>query len=305
MGAHNPAAAARGASGRFIRAGREYFWGVAFVLPAIAVFCVFLWTPIAKGIGYSFMNVDFVNGDTFVGWKNYREVFSNGDTVIAAKNTLYYMFLGLVMGFWVPSLVSIAVSELRWFQAAMRLIVYLPNIVPAVVLYGMWQWLYDPLGPMNQILSWVGIDPVAWLTAKGAAMVSIVIVETWQGFGGATLIYLAGIVGIPKDLYEAAEIDGAGVLQRIRHITIPGIRHLYALLFVLQLIHASQGFMTHMALTGGGPNRATLTYMYQIINEAFTNLNYGKASAMGVLMFVVLVVLSLALYAIQGRSKPS
>ncbi|MCM3040799.1 sugar ABC transporter permease [Paenibacillus motobuensis] len=249
------------------------------------------------------MQVDFVRGNEFVGLNNYRDVFANSALLISIRNTLYYMLLCVLIGFWVPSVVAMAISELRRFQGVMRLIVYLPHIVPAVVLYGMWQWLYDPLGPANQIASWLGNHQFMWLTDKSIAMLSIVIAETWQAFGGTTLIYLAGIVGIPKDLYEAAEIDGAGVLQRIRHITIPGIRHIYILMFIMQLIGTSQGFMTHMALTGGGPNNATLTYMYQIINEAFTNLNYGRASAMGVLMFLVLTSLSLVLYYFQGRSK--
>lgn len=287
----------------FIKKGRDYLWGIAFLIPAITVFCMFLWTPIFKGIMYSFMKVDFVNGSKFIGFTNYREVFANNLLGITVRNTVYYMSLCLLIGYWVPSIVAIALSELRRFQGFMRLVVYLPHIVPAVVVYGMWQWLYDPLGPANQILSWVNVHPLMWLTDKGLAMISIVIAETWQSFGGATLIYLAGIVSIPKDLYEAAEIDGAGVLQRIRYITIPGIRHLYVLLLVFQLIGTSQGFMTHMALTGGGPNNATLTYMFQITNEAFTNFNYGRASAMGVLMFLVLGTLSVALYSLQGRGK--
>mgnify|MGYP002403207431 CR=1 FL=1 len=283
--------------------GRPYFWGIAFLLPAIIVFGLFLWTPIIKGIVYSFMKVDFVNGNKFIGLTNYREIFDSSLLGITVRNTIYYIALCLLIGYWIPSLVAIALSELRRLQGVMRLVVYLPHIVPAVVLYGMWQWLYDPLGPANQIVSLIGVNPIIWLTDKGMAMLSIVIAETWQGFGGATLIYLAGIVSIPKDLYEAAEIDGAGVLQRIRHITIPNIRHLYLLLLIFQLIATSQGYMTHMALTGGGPNNATLTYMYQIINEAFTNFNYGRASAMGVLMFLVLGTLSVTLYTLQGRGK--
>jgi len=303
MRQQNNARTSRSTVSSWRRALQEYGWGLVFLLPAIAVFCVFLWTPIAKGIFYSFMNVDFVRGNSFVGFANYREIFASSVLTKSVLNTLYYMLLCVLIGFWVPSIVSIAISELRWFKGTMRLVVYLPNIVPAVVLYGMWQWLYDPLGPANQIVSWFGGHQIMWLTDKSMAMISIVIAETWQSFGTAALIYLAGIVSIPKDLYEAAEMDGAGVMQRIRYITIPSIRHLYVLLFILQLIGTSQGFLTHMALTGGGPNNTTLTYMYQIINEAFTNLNYGRASAMGVLMFIVLATLSIVMYSIQGRSK--
>lgn len=290
------------AGGRLSRTFRDYFWGVAFLIPALAVFGLFLWTPIVKGIVYSFYNIDFVNGNRFVGLTNYTEALASSDMGIAVRNTLYYMFLGVLMGFWVPSVVAIAISELRRFQGIMRLVVYLPNIVPAVALYAMWMWLYDPLGPLNQLLSWFGIGGVEWLTNKHWATFSIVLAETWQGFGATALIYLAGIVGIPKDLYEAAEIDGAGVFRRIRHITLPGIRHLYLLLFIMQMIATSQGFQTQVALTGGGPNNATLTYMYQIINQAFTLLNYGRASALGVMMFVVLTLLSAVLYRLQGRS---
>lgn len=290
------------AGGRLAKKIKDHFWGVVFLLPALAVFGLFLWTPIVKGIVYSFFSIDFVNGNRFVGWTNYAEALASSDLGVAVRNTLYYMFLGVLMGFWVPSVVAIAISELRRFQGVMRLVVYLPNIVPAVALYAMWMWLYDPLGPLNQLLSWFGIDGINWLTDKRWATFSIVLAETWQGFGASALIYLAGIVSIPKDLYEAAEIDGAGVFRRIRHITLPGIKHLYLLLFIMQLIATSQGFQTQVALTGGGPNNATLTYMYQIINQAFTNLNYGRASAMGVMMFVALTLLSAVLYRLQGRS---
>lgn len=289
----------------FAKQVREYFWGVAFLVPAIVTFVLFLWTPIIKGIVYSFMEVDFVKGNRFIGLDNYRQIFASSLVGTAVLNTLLYMLMCVVIGYAIPSFVAIAISELRRFQGVMRLFVYLPNIVPAVVLYGMWQYIYDPLGPANQILSWFHAHPVMWLTDKSVAMLSIVLVETWQGFGATALIYLAGVVGIPKDLYEAAEIDGAGVYRRIRHITIPGIRHLYVLMLIMQIISTSQSFQTHYAMTGGGPNNTTLTYMYMLTNEAFVRFNFGGASAMGVLMFSVLTLLSVLVFIIQGRVKPS
>jgi multiple sugar transport system permease protein len=119
-------------------------------------------------------------------------------------------------------------------------------------------------------------------------MVSIVFMETWQSFGGAMLIYLAAVLSIPREWYEAAEIDGAGVWARIRHITLPSIKNLITLLFILQLIATSQGFQAQSALLDGGPNNATLTYGLAIIKYAFVKLDFGTASAMGILMFVVL-----------------
>jgi multiple sugar transport system permease protein len=119
-------------------------------------------------------------------------------------------------------------------------------------------------------------------------MISIVFMETWQSFGGAMLIYLAAVMSIPRDWYEAAEIDGAGVWARIRHITLPSIKNLVLLMFILQLIATSQGFQAQIAILDGGPNNVTLTYALRIVKYAFLNQDYGTASAMGVLMFIVL-----------------
>ncbi|MFD2128098.1 carbohydrate ABC transporter permease [Paenibacillus xanthanilyticus] len=274
------------------RRAKKYVWGSLFLLPAVLIFLLFLWVPIAKGIGYSFYQVDFVNGNTFIGLQNYKEVLGNPDFYTAIKNTLYYMGLALVVGFWVPIAMAIGVSELKWFQGPARIIGYLPSIIPAIVLYGMWQWFYDPIGPINSFLNFVGL-PSFDFYSKEHAMFSLVILETWQNFGSATLIYIAGLSAIPKDTYEAAELDGAGVWGRIRYVTLPGIKNLILLLLVLQLISTSQAFQSQLLMFGGGPDNGTLTYLLLTTREAFTFFNFGKASAMGVLMFVFLVAFSL------------
>jgi len=125
-------------------------------------------------------------------------------------------------------------------------------------------------------------------------MISIVFMETWQSFGSAMLIYLAAVLGVPRDWYEAAEIDGASVWQRIRFITLPAIKNVIFLLFLLQIIATSQGYQSHLALLDGGPNNTTLTYALYIVRTATSKLDYGTASAMGVLMFFVLVGLAIA-----------
>ncbi|MCA0754261.1 sugar ABC transporter permease [Paenibacillus sp. N4] len=284
-----------------LRRWRPYLWGLLFLLPEIIIFSVFQWKPIVMSIYYSMTNVDVIHGNSFVGFENYRRVFEDDAILIAVKNTLYYVFLGLVIGFWVPSVAALALSELRWFRGTARLIVYLPNIVPAVVLYGMWKWLYDPIGPVNQFLGWLSIEPVRWLTDKMWAMASIVFMSTWQHFGATTLIYLAAILGVPKDLYEAAEIDGARVWHRIIYITLPSIKMIFLLMFVMQFISTSQSYEAHLAMTDGGPNNATLTYMLHVVKNGFYKFDFGKASAMGVLMFVVLTSLSVALYRLQRK----
>ncbi|MFC5450346.1 carbohydrate ABC transporter permease [Paenibacillus aestuarii] len=279
-----------------------YFWGTLFILPEIIFFFIFLWVPILKGIFYSFYNIDFVDGNQFTGLDNYISIVQDDLLLISIKNTLYYMLLGVVLGFWIPPLVAIAVTELKWFQGAARIIGYLPSAVPAIVLYGMWMWFFDAVGPINNFLQTIGLQPILFFSPN-MSMISIVILETWQSFGAATLIYIAAIVSIPRELYEAAEIDGASVWQRIRHITLPSIRALMLLLLLLQLITTSQGFQAQLSMTDGGPNNATLTYLLWMNHTAFTDLNFGKASAMGSLMFFVLILLSIVYNLLQRRSE--
>ncbi|XID95530.1 carbohydrate ABC transporter permease [Paenibacillaceae bacterium WGS1546] len=281
----------------------KHVWGYLFLLPAIAVFFTFLWMPIGKGILFSFYQVDFVKGDTFVGLDNYRRIFDDPHVMTAVKNTVYYIFLGLVIGFWVPILFAIAISEMRRFQGFARIAAYLPYVVPVVVLYSLWRWLLDPVGPVNGLLMKLGLDSVLFWTNPSWSMISIVIMETWQSFGSALLIYIAALASVPRDWYEAAEIDGAGIWNRIRHVTLPAIRNQIVLLLLLQLIATSQNFQTHFAVLDGGPNNATLTYALLVIRYAFTRQDYGTASALGVLMFCVLCLLAVLQYRMSNRKE--
>jgi multiple sugar transport system permease protein len=282
---------------------KRHIWGYLFLLPAVLIFFTFLWLPIGKGIVYSFYKIDFVKGDTFVGWANYLKVFKDAEVTVSVKNTLYYMMLGVLIGFWVPILFAIAISEMRRFQGFARVAAYLPYVVPFVVLYGLWRWLYDPVGPLNALLEYLGLNQVLFLTDKAWSMISIVFMETWQSFGSAMLIYLAAIMSVPRDWYEAAEIDGAGVWKRIRHITLPAIKNQIILLFLLQLIATSQGFQTQFAMLDGGPNNSTLTYALLVQRYAFTRQDYGAASALGVLMFLVLGLLAVLQYRMSNKEE--
>jgi multiple sugar transport system permease protein len=282
---------------------KKHIWGYLFLLPAVLIFFTFLWMPIGKGIVYSFYHIDFVKGDSFIGWANYSKVLKDAEVTVSLKNTLYYMMLGVIIGFWVPILFAIAISEMRRFQGLARVAAYLPYVVPLVVLFGLWKWLYDPVGPINALLEKLGLDTVLFLTDKAWSMISIVFMETWQSFGSAMLIYLAAIMSVPRDWYEAAEIDGAGVWKRIRYITLPAIKNQIILLFLLQLIATSQGFQTQLAMLDGGPNNSTLTYALLVTRYAFVRQDYGAASALGVLMFIVLGLLAVLQYRLSSKEE--
>lgn len=280
---------------------KGYLWGFLFVLPALVIFALFLWLPIFKGILNSFYVVDFVKGNSFVGLANFKTIFNDPEVLIAIKNTLYYMALALVIGFWVPIFFALCISEMRRFQGFARIAAYLPYVVPFVVLYGVWRWLYDPVGPINALLKAIGIGQINFMVDRSWSMISIVIMETWQSFGSAMLIYLAAVLSVPRDWYEAAEIDGAGIWQRVRYITLPAILNQIVLLLMLQLIATSQGFQTQYAMLDGGPNNATLTYALLIVRYAFVRQDYGVASALGVLMFLALSILAILQYRVNNK----
>ncbi|QAY67975.1 carbohydrate ABC transporter permease [Paenibacillus protaetiae] len=275
--------------------------GLLFILPAAVIFVLFLWLPILKGFFYSFYHIDFVKGNTFVGFDNYKTALDDPILGKAIRNTLYYMGLCLVIGFAVPIVFAVIISELRRFQGFVRVSAYLPNVIPVVVLYSVWRWIYDPVGPINATLSQTGHDQISFMTDSAWSMISLVFMETWQQFGSAMLIYLAALLSIPKDWYEAAQIDGAGVWRRVWHIMLPSIRGLIGLMLILQLIGTSQAYQSQLAMLDGGPNFTTTTYALLIVKYATTQLNMGVASALGVLMFLVLGVLAIIQYKLNGR----
>jgi len=265
-----------------------------FLLPALILFAVYLWWPIISSFIVSFQRVDLRNEPTWVGLANFRRVISDPLFLTAWKNALYYTQLALLFGYAAPVVLAIAINEMRW-KSYFRTAFYLPAILPAIVSALMWSWFLSP-GPeglANSVLRYLGLPQLAWLQSPRTAMTSIVIITTWAGAGGAAILYLAALQGIPAHLYDAAEIDGANLWQRIRHITLPQIRGVMLLFLVGQVINTMQLFTEPFALTGGGPANATLTPMLLLYRYAFEYNDFGAASAMGVIMFIVLSGLSI------------
>jgi multiple sugar transport system permease protein len=174
---------------------------------------------------------------------------------------------------------------------------YLPVVVPPVVAVLLWKFFYDAsdTGVFNTIAGWVGLGPYPWLQDAGSAMPSLVLEATWAAAGGTVIIYLAALVGVRTELYEAAEVDGAGVWRKIWHVTLPQLRGVLFITLILQIIGTSQVFLEPFLFTGGGPNNATLTILMLIYDYAFGSSlggNYGAATALSLMLAGVLAVLS-------------
>lgn len=273
-----------------------------FLLPALLVFTFFVWYPIVLGFIVSFQRIDLINAADWVGWENFREVMGDPLFVVAWRNTLQYTLYTLLFGYLVPIVLALAVNELRKSVSYFRLAFYLPVMLPPVVSVFLWKWLYNPdSGLLNALLGLVHIAPQPWLQSPNTAMISIVIVATWTGAGGAMLIYLAALQGVPAHLYDAAEVDGASVFRKLWHVTLPQIRGVMLLLFVLQIISSMQVFIEPFAMTGGGPVHATTTVLLLIYQYAFQDGSFGKASALGVLLFIALVIFSLLYFLVTRR----
>lgn len=274
-----------------------------FLAAALLCFAVFSWYPMLRGITLSFQQDNLVTDPIWVGLDNYRNVLTDPLFVTAWVNTFKFTGLALVFGYGVPFALAILLGELRHFTGFFRLAVYLPVMLPPIVSVLLWQYFYDPgAGLFNTVLSGLHLPTSAWTQDSSTAMISLVLVSTWANMGGATIIYLAGLQNIPGELYEAAEIDGASLWQRLRHVTLPQMRFLLLVMLLLQIIATMQVFIEPYQLTGT-TTPSTITVMILVYRYAFTvNNDFGLAAAMSVLLFVVLGLFS-AIYLRLTRGR--
>jgi len=276
-------------------------WG--FLIGAVLCFTFFSWYPIVREIITSFQKPVYGGGFAWAGWFNYKAIMHDPTFWIAWRNTLEFTLLALIIGFAVPFAVAILLNELRHARGYLRALVYLPVMLPPASALLLFAYFYNPsYGLFDDILSALHLPTSQWVFQPGTgfvstAMVSVVIASTWMNMGGATLIYLAALQNIPGELYEAAELEGAGLFRRIRHITIPQTRLILTVLLMLQVVSTMQMFVESFVLTngGGGVGNNTLSVVMLIYQYAFAESNasnYNIASALGVILMLVLAVFS-------------
>jgi len=270
---------------------------LVIALPMILVFGVFSWFPIGRALVMSLQETNLVTAPEFVGLENFAYVLADPLLGKAVANTLWFALLALVFGYPLPLAAAVLMSEVRKMRGLYSALAYLPVVVPPVVAVLLWKFFYDPsaTGVFNTIAGWVGLGPYPWLQDAGSAMPSLVLEATWAAAGGTVIIYLAALVGVRTELYEAAEVDGAGVWRKIWHVTLPQLRGVLFITLILQVIGTSQVFLEPFLFTGGGPNNATLTVLMLIYDYAFGSSlggNYGAATALSLMLAGVLAVLS-------------
>ena len=277
------------------RLSRDGLSTLVFVLPLLVIFGAFSWFPIIRAFVMSLQETNLVSEPTFVGLSNFSRVWADPLFGIAVRNTAYFALLALLIGFPIPIVLAVIMSEVRRGKGLFSALAYLPVVVPPVVSVLLWRFFFDasPTGVFNTILGWAGLGPLPWLQDSASAMPSIVVEATWAGAGGTVIIYLAALLSVPPELYDAADVDGASIWQKIRNVTLPQLRGVLFVTLILQLIATAQLFTEPFLFTGGGPANSTTTVLLLIYHYAFQNSlggEYGMAAALSVMLAAFLGV---------------
>jgi multiple sugar transport system permease protein len=289
-----------------VRTGSRWAgWG--FILPFLAFYALFMLWPSLAMVGYSFTDRSLVGGEvSWVGLANWQEAL--GDD--AMWRSLWVTVLFTVLS--VPPLVILGAAlailtdharRLGWF---LRMAFFAPFVLPVAVMAMIWVWIYQPgFGLINQYLEMIGLPQVDWLGDEGTVLISIVIATVWWTVGFNFVLYLAALQGIPKETYEAAGIDGAGAWSKIWHITLPQLKRTTVLVAVLQVIASLRVFDQAYLMGGvhGGPNFASRTFIHYMYQSGFVDFRIGLASAMALVLFIGMVLVSVVLFYLITRDE--
>ncbi len=273
---------------------RESLLCYLFLSPSLIVILGFSIVPLVWSIYYSFTKGGMLGRHTFVGVENYVKAFAHPIFLQTLINTTQYAVLTVPIVILLALLVAIVIFQLPKMQGFFRGTVYFPLITPVVIAANIWAYIVNrDFGPLNHLLSMVGVPRIDWLGDPVWAIPAIVMMEIWRGFGFYVIILFAALQSIPKELYEAARIDGAKGLRIIWSITIPLLRPALGFCFIMATIFNFQLFDAVYVLTKGGPAWKTATVSWYVYQQAFQADNVGFASTMGVVLLVIILTLSL------------
>jgi multiple sugar transport system permease protein len=282
---------------------REALWGYLFLLPNILGFLAFNLFPLMFAIGMSFTRWDLISPPTFIGLSNYEKLFLEDESFrIAIKNTLFFTVLSVPSGTIISLILANILNQKIRGTTFYRTAYFLPVVSSSIAVALVWAWVFNPdFGLVNEILSTFGLPRLKWLASSTWALPAVVIVSVWRGLGPSTVIFLAGLQGIPEELYDAAKIDGANARQLFRHITIPMLSPTTFFVIVVSIIGSFQVFDLIYMMTRGGPGRASMVLVYYIYEHAFRWFGMGYAASIAFVLFVVILILTLIQLRLSGR----
>jgi multiple sugar transport system permease protein len=283
------------------RGRSEARWGVLFAMPAILGFLIFTIGPMIASFIFSLTDWTVGGEPSFVGVDNYVRLTEDPLFWKSLGVTTYYTLAAVPIALLVGFVVALLVNAGWRSQSLWRTVYYLPTLVPAVASAVLWIWIFNPdSGLFNSILRMLGLPTSNWIYSESTAVPSLIIMSTW-GFGNAMVIFLAGLQGVPRQLYEAVALDGGNAWAKFRHVTLPFMTPVIFYNLVTGVIGTFQVFNQAYIMTSGGPNNATLFYIYYLYTKAFTDSEMGYASALAWVLFVIVLVITALLFR-QARS---
>ncbi|GGM42516.1 carbohydrate ABC transporter permease [Promicromonospora citrea] len=275
-----------------------------FLAVPVVLFAVFLLLPVVMAIGLSLTDYSVIGDFEWVGLDNYARIVDDPIFWVAVRNTALYTALYVPAGLLVALGTALLLNRSTRTARVFRTLFYIPVVSSTVATAAIWFWLLNPqYGLLNAVLGWFGIDGPAWLYDSQWAMVAIVMMSVWAGFGANMIIYLGALQGVPGELVDAARVDGAGTFRVFWHVTRPAISRATFLILTLLLIAAFQVFDQAYVLTKGGPGNSTLTLVYYIYDRGFGRLEMGYASALSFVLFLAILVFSVANARVTGREN--
>jgi multiple sugar transport system permease protein len=275
--------------------GRDWKVALPFVLPMVVIMIGLVLYPFINAVALSTTRLNFLTGETqYVGLKNYENLLDNSDYILSMQNTVRFTVWSLAIKFIVGMTIALLLNSKIPLRNVITAIMLLPWIVPEIVTALAWKSIFDPLfGSLNPILQGMGLidQPLGWLSDPHLALASTIIVNVWKGIPFYTMLLLAGLKAIDRELLEAAEVDGANVVQRFRHITLPGMRYVIITTLLLSFINTFNSFGLIFLMTGGGPGGATRVYSILAYEKGIKALQYGPGIAIAFSVAPLMIVL--------------
>ncbi len=277
---------------RFSVSRRQAAFGITILLPTLAVLALFRFLPMLEAFYFSLTQYDLVHPPKYVGMANFVDLLTDPLFLKSARVSLTYVLFSVVPVLPLSLGLAALFNRSLWLKNFLRSAIFMPVVMPAVVMAVVWTFMYQQDGVINTILSWLGIEPIAWLRSSASALWAVILIGIWRATPYYMVIFLAGLQAIPADYYDAAEIDGAGKWASFRYITLPLLKPTTLLVVVMNVIVAMKVFAVPLIMTGGGPADSTRVLPLFIYQTAFEFFDMGRATAMSVFLFVGVMLFS-------------